>query len=115
MGMFDNIKCDYPLPDSPPADLDFQTKSLECGLDNYSIRADGTLWVQKYDIEDRSDPNAEGWRSLAGSMTRVNQRWEQVKGFRGQVVFYDFRNGVEWEFSALFNDGKVIDIRRVNA
>jgi hypothetical protein len=37
MGMFDNIRCEYPLPGNPPAnaaELDFQTKDLESLLQN---------------------------------------------------------------------------------
>ena len=44
MGMFDEIRCEYPLPYSgyrlPPRHI-FQTKSLGSGLDDYTITADG--------------------------------------------------------------------------
>lgn len=47
MGMYDNIKCSYPLPGNPPSFIGvghvFQTKSLDCGMDDYEITADGKL------------------------------------------------------------------------
>jgi hypothetical protein len=47
MGMFDEITCDYPLPDSALPDSavqreSFQTKSLNCLMDQYAITADGS-------------------------------------------------------------------------
>ena len=51
MGMFDSIKCDYPLPitlemvdwDIDVQNLDFQTKDLENLLDEYIITPEGEL------------------------------------------------------------------------
>lgn len=45
MGMFDNVDCAYYLPDYPedwPRNT-FQTKDLDCQLDDYVISADGKL------------------------------------------------------------------------
>lgn len=69
-------------------------------MDQYEIRADGTLWHQDYDTEDRSDPNAEGLARLFGLATRVNERWEPV-AITGEIVFY--ADG--FEFSAYFVGG----------
>ena len=43
MGMFDEIRCDYPLPDREVQAHVFQTKSLDSGLDKYTISRDGRL------------------------------------------------------------------------
>lgn len=43
MGLFDTVKCEYPLPNSLHQDLEFQTKDLECLLDHYTITRDGRL------------------------------------------------------------------------
>jgi hypothetical protein len=43
MGMFDWIRCEYPLPDPKHQQLDFQTKDLDCLLDTYVISAAGRL------------------------------------------------------------------------
>ncbi len=52
MGMFDYLKCKYPLPDASDNDLEYQTKDTPAQfLDNYEIRADGSLWHLDYDID----------------------------------------------------------------
>lgn len=43
MGLFDTVKCQYPLPSPLHQDLEFQTKDLERLLDHYSITRDGRL------------------------------------------------------------------------
>lgn len=106
MGMYDYIVCRYPLPTVPPPwatpDQQYQSKSLDCRMDVYEIRDDGSLWVEDYDIEDRSErakwkakhpgeelPKelAESFLSLAGCMSRVNKRWVK-QHFDGVVEFY---------------------------
>ena len=119
--MYDNILCKYPIDvediDIKISDLTFQSKDTEAQfLDNYEIREDGTLWHETYDIEDRSDPNAEGIMKLLGCMTRINQRWEQVNT-TGEIVFYTStgENRDQWlEFSAYFVDGKLNQIHQIN-
>lgn len=109
MGMFDYIRCERELPDSPPT-LEWQTKDTPSQyLDVYEIRADGSLWQEEYDIEDRSDPNADGILALCGCMTRVNKRWEPCK-FTGEIRFYGYEGSNTarwWEFSAYFIDGQM--------
>jgi len=109
MGMFDYIRCELPLPAPAAEGLEFQTKDTPAQwLDQYVIRADGMLWHEVYDIEDRSDPNAEGLLRLCGAMTRVNQRWECLTEFFGEVFFYKFEAPQGWlEFRARFVDGKL--------
>lgn len=48
MGMYDEIRCLYPLPNNPPAFVleaghTFQTKDLACDLTTYEITADGAI------------------------------------------------------------------------
>jgi len=43
MGLFDTVHCEYPLPDARHQGLEYQTKDLECLLDNYTITRDGRL------------------------------------------------------------------------
>lgn len=43
MGMFDTVKCEFKLPNPLHQDLEFQTKDLECVLDDYTITRDGRL------------------------------------------------------------------------
>lgn len=122
MGMFDNLRCKYPLPVPGANERTFQTKSTPARmLDLYEIREDGTLWHLDYDIEDRSEaskwleqnPGQElpehlrGLGALAGMMTRVNQRWEQLIGFIGEIRFYEYLDPGWIEFSSYFEQGKV--------
>lgn len=108
MGMFDNVEVLVALPNLPAdAKPDFQTKSLACFMEDYRIDEAGRLWVQKYDIEDRSDPNATGIMRLAGSMTRINQRWVPFS-YTGEVRFYDMIGGEWYEYSAYFENGLLV-------
>lgn len=129
MGMFDDFLCRYPLPIPEANELDYQTKSTPAqGLDLYELRADGTLWHEDYDVEDRSDYGVAlragkdvselGLASLAGCLTRVNKRWVP-EPLTGEIRFYTMygldgdkmvdteeRDGwIEW--SAYFKDGKL--------
>ena len=112
MGMFDFLKCQAPLPEPGWEGRVFQSKDTPSQMmDQYQIREDGTLWHENYDIEDRSDPHAEGIDRIAGIMTQVNKRWEACSDFTGEIRFYDTqtlspRKG--WiEFSAYFVNGKL--------
>lgn len=106
MGMFDYLKCKYPLPGVGDNDLQYQTKDTPAQMiDHYEIRADGSLWHLNYDIEDRSDPNAQGIARLFGILGRVNERWEPVP-FTGEIRFYCYVSEIQCtEFSAYFVNG----------
>lgn len=111
--MYDVICCKYPLP-AGPAD-GWQTKDTPAQyLDLYEIRADGTLWHEEYDIEDQSDPDAEGITALAGCMTRVDKRWAQCN-MTGEIKFYQFADKSEgWiEYSAYFVDGDLRELQTI--
>ena len=126
MGMFDDIRCKYPLPVDGANELDYQTKDTPAQyLDKYEIREDGTLWHEVYDTEDHS--NAAQWLSknpgkelpkeldnlsdhFIGCMARINKRWEIVN-FTGEIRFYtalteEHKGWIEW--SAYFEDGKIV-------
>lgn len=90
MGMYDNLKCDYPLPGNPVG-IEFQTKSFDSLLDDYTILSDGRLMVEVYDIEDRSDPNAEGIMRFVGMMTRIPLGLKPLD-FTGVANFYGDKN-----------------------
>lgn len=119
MGLFDHIECLYPLPLSE-ADLvrvqgmEFQTKDTPSQfMDMYRIAADGTLWYEEHDIEDRSDPTAEGVGRIIGMMTKVNKRWVQVTDYTGEIYFYGGDcagkpGEISWvEFSCYFINGQL--------
>lgn len=114
MGMFDTISVDSKFIGAVDID-ELQTKSLGCNLDHYEIRRDGTLWREAYDIEDRSNPEAEGLERFKGMETRVNNRWTCCQNFRGEIVFYGSNRGQSrWhEWSALLDDGKLLSIKQI--
>ena len=114
MGMFDDIKCEYPLPlpeiQSELAGRNwrengFQTKDFDCLMDQYCIHEDGTLWQRTYAFE----------TSRKGRPRRKPVGWEPMSRFTGTVRFYDSINGqkvdywVEW--AAVFVTGKVTEVK----
>lgn len=130
MGMFDYVKCACPLPDGEDGEaigFQFQTKDTEAQfLDRYEIRADGTLWHEQYEVEDHSDPEADGFAAWVGAMTRVRPHWERVL-FEGELNFYysNVTGGCAkgmltnealdpatfWDYVAVFKGGQLMDLR----
>src|SRR5690349_17995411 len=43
MGLFDTIRCEYPLPEARHQGLEFQAKALECAMNHYTINGEGRL------------------------------------------------------------------------
>lgn len=114
MGMFVDIKCEYslPLPENQGElaernwrENGFQTKDFYCAMDNYCIRADGSLWRQAYVWE----------TTRKGRPCRKPGEWQPLIAYTGTVRFYDSINGrkadywVEWE--AVFVSGKVAELK----
>lgn len=119
MGMFDYLVCDYPLPAREEAKgLTYQTKDFDQRMDTIYILEDGSVWVEEYDYEDQSDPNAEGLAALVGRLTRVNIRRRHLVEFSGTVDFYSSYGpsdsegwGEGWlEFRAVIHEGQVLEI-----
>lgn len=120
MGMFDDIKCKYPLPMEGANALDYQTKDTDAQLlDNYEIREDGTLWHERYDSRYEENEDAP----FGFYLRRDNARWEQVS-MTGEVRFYTTygikedgqltSHGDGWlEWSAYFADGKLNQLHLV--
>ena len=80
MGMFDTIRCEWPLPDAADGS-DMQTKSLGCLLNHYVLGADGVL------------RHADGAPS----------------GFHGVLRMVGSRPGLPLdEYEAKFNDGHLV-------
>jgi hypothetical protein len=107
MGMFDDLRCQYPLSVEGANALGYQTKDLLCVMDQYELRVDGTLWHEEYDTRVEESPEA----FFGVWLHRDNKRWEQVR-LTGEVRFYASLGGrggmpecgwIEW--SAYFKDG----------
>lgn len=121
MGMFDRIKCEYPLPGiAEPQKIEFQTKDLECWLDNYQITPEGRLMVEVYRTEDRSDKTAPpgSIESIVGIATKVHEGWKDT-GYHGWLRFYGHlqdqsHEPAEWlDFKAKFTDGQLVAVERL--
>jgi len=94
MGMFDDIQCDHYLPEEPTdGRRDFQSKDLDCLLDNYLITKGGRL------------------------VKRIGKSGAFVDtDYHGVLNFYTHTNapggrGFEWwEFNAEFVRGRLVKI-----
>ena len=123
MGLFDEIKCEFPLPDLKPEEgwiqtATFQSKSLDPSLETYTITKDGRLILNKitWDIispKDRknNDPFPE--------LTPIANPPDDIDTeYHGDIIFYTGEklgehNYVWHEFKARFTDGKVAWIKRI--
>ena len=101
MGMFDTLRCKYPLPDKIVQTDSFQTKSLDRLLDDYTITKTGKLILHRQ-------------RHYEASIKKI------TIDFHGDLRFYTFKgsreeNNYEWfEYIARFTDGKLQWIKRVD-
>ena len=98
MGLFDTVRCEYPLPDPAHQGLEFQTKDFDCLLDEYLITRDGRL-VQRA---------GRGEKGLALDVERP---------YHGDVRIYrtNPRNVREFiEYVVRFTRGRVEWIRRLD-
>lgn len=112
MGLFDHVKCDYPLPIPGANDLEYQTKSFPYPyLDQYWIKSDGSLWKEKYDTEDRSDPSENGWRRYIGMCTRINKEWVPYTA-TCSMEFHTILPDNGWiSWIALFDQGQLVTVQ----
>lgn len=114
MGLFDTLRCHYPLPVAGANDLEFQSKSTPAQLcDEYEIRADGSLWHREYDQEDCSNPDATGIDRLIGMAARVNERWVP-DSMTGELRFYTDNDGTWLEFEAQVVSGRMVALTGIS-
>lgn len=97
MGMYDMLKCEFPLPEKFKnyQNSFFQTKSLICGMDVYKITKEGELWWIDNDFWEEED---------------APKKPPEKIDLTGELRFYDWNTETnEWaQFVALFVDGKMI-------
>jgi len=120
MGMFDSVRCEYPLvlKESCPEldkyslnELVYQTKDLENALDQYIIHADGTLHVNRNDRE-WVEGNPEG-ETLFDRMgySKVTKSWTEEVPRTITITFYELiqedenKNDYWLQFEAVFVKG----------
>ena len=125
MGMFDYIRCEYPLPDTEVQEQVFQTKSLDSALERYTITRDGRLILHQVRYE--SVPEAERryygtpeWETdpivRSFGCTRSIQVGDVEVPHHGDIIFYtSIGTGQDhqwFEYRARFTKGRVQWIKR---
>lgn len=104
MGLFDDVKVEFPLPDPAYQDLDFQTKDFDCEMDTYLITADGKLIRNTAKVQLKNDE----YVPIGGNISEVD--------FHGDFNFYTSleNQDLKWlEYKARFTEGVCQWIRRV--
>ena len=94
MGMFDYVRCDRPLPDGwdlTANHVGLQTKDFDCSMTTVWINEAGRLLIERFEYEEvpkaeRPHPNDDGLLGLAGSLRRINCRWDDLD-FHGDFYF----------------------------
>lgn len=99
MGMYDDLRCHYPLPVAGANAREYQTKDTPSQLLNkYEITAEGVLRHQEWDAD-------EGLKS----------EWIGHPDFTGEVRFYDLKDCGGWiEFSAYFVNGLLKELHLIS-
>lgn len=103
MGMYDNLKCGYPLPDKEVQDKNFQTKDLECAMIEYEIVNGG--WLFK--LTDWGDGNI---------ITLDSPRLVKHTGCVNFCTFLDHQDihGTWYEYQAYFVKGKLNNMEAID-
>lgn len=114
MGMFDYMKVEYGI--EQPEGIEWQTKFRDDPyLENIKIDAEGNLWHEYKEYEVFLDPEKEGLDQLCGSIRTSFCEWRKMDYYRGEVEFHstDKHTGKWWSYSALFDNGKLLNIKRI--
>lgn len=123
MGMFDEIKCKFPLPDLKPEEAwlqtaTFQTKSFDPAMETYTITEEGRLILDKITWDIIPPEERENKDDIFPFLKPTSQE-DIDTGYHGDITFYtgDINNSPShyiWhEFKARFTEGTVTWIKRV--
>jgi len=128
MGLYDNIKCEYPLPGKFPAELQtvwFQTKDLGSSLSDHIITSDGKLCQYRYKLIYNTKKSSVKFGNKKINLPSIKERkflGHQELVYDGAVTFYtnfpqslDYPSKAEkwYEYCAFFENGKLIKIIQV--
>lgn len=123
MGMFDEVKFEYPFPDAELQSVFFQTKDLDCCMDLYIITKEGRLIFRKYEQftvpeddrpfckgkkpEDRTD--LDKFMGCLGKRNPkdIDQNFHGVLSIIGRTGKHKFKS-----YLVKFTDGKLISITK---
>lgn len=124
MGMFDDVRCDVPLPDGHTGQS-FQSKDFECEMSKYTITKDGRLTCRY--VSERVPVPENEWQYSKDDPDPLHRLWhesskwknvyaERDTNFHGWVNFYNATGSRaddtwEWhEYKAKFTDGQLVEI-----
>ena len=131
MGMYDNVKCGYPLPEATERIQNdtFQTKNFGDGftggfMDDYTITVDGVLILHKkaYEVvpeEERPFYGSPEWDEnpllqICGAMKAISTGDEIIEHHGIVNIYTSDPVTKEWfEYEIKFTDGKVSDVKRI--
>lgn len=99
MGLFDTVRCDYPLPDPRLQDAEFQTKDLDPALEHYTITVDGRLVRQARRLSGRAAVDRDVEWPIHGDVLIYTNDPDRERGLVDLVV--------------RFTHGRVESIRRL--
>ena len=113
--MFDEIKCEYPLPDAGSV-INFQSKSLNCLMDKYKVTLDGRLifhkeiWIPVPE-QDRPFYGKPEWDNkdiyrLFGCLKSVPQGDEDTH-YHGILNIYTTEKYYLYEYDLIFTNGNL--------
>jgi hypothetical protein len=121
MGMFDSVKCNWPLPAPLEIinwlpdlyDLEFQTKDLDNLLDTYTIDEDGALWVTEKTYKWVDDDSAflKGYNEVVGERIKKEPFHGMLNFYAYERVYNDEKQesgfDVSIDYLGKFIDGKL--------
>ena len=106
MGMFDEVVCRYPLPWPEVQDATWQSKGTPAQyLDQYEIRADGSLWHLAYTQRFEDLPND----SIGFRIHHDDQHWVHEAAFCGELEVHHWVEPTMYSARFWFRDGRVRD------
>jgi len=109
MGMFDEVVVKYPLPNAKVQYDIFQTKDLECLLDQYRITEEGRLLRLLVDKEIVKDEN----ETFGFRVNISNERWIDTE-HHGDLSIYTYTpDGRYCEFVFRFTEGTVTWVKEL--
>lgn len=109
MGVFDDVKCLYPLPWPEAQGGWFQSKCTPAQYcETYEVRENGRLWYHKKERKWRED----GHGALGGCFVEISSQW-CPENVTGEIELHAFREfeGTNYEYTVKlwFRDGLVKD------
>mgnify|MGYP003642164128 CR=1 FL=1 len=123
MGMYDELKCLYPLPLTKELkelsiewkEINWQTKSFDSDLGQYTISKSGKLTIDKIKGDWLELPKEQQYKWSSHEFVETSRHKTPVK-YHGIVNFYSFEvldnnDGWWFEFEAYFSYGKLDKIK----